>query len=88
MNMKTVSPTVAALRASYTIKSEVLLKFNEMVPPGERSQLIQHLMERALSERRKQLEAIAIEFETHPDFAQARADGQAFDATIADGLEE
>jgi hypothetical protein len=43
MNMKTVSAIMAALRASYTIESEVLLKFNEMVPPGERSQLIQRL---------------------------------------------
>ena len=86
--MKTVSATMAALRASYTIESEVLLKFNEMVPAGDRSQLIQHLMERALSERRKKLEAIAIEFETHPDFAQARADGEAFDTTVTDGLEE
>jgi hypothetical protein len=86
--MKTVSPTMAALRASYTIESDVLLKFNEMVPPGERSQLIQRLMERALSERRKRLEDIAIEFETHPDFAQARADSAAFDATLADGLDE
>lgn len=88
MNMKTASATMVALRASYTIDSEALLKFNEMVPAGDRSQLIQHLTERALSERRKQLDAIAIEFETHPDFAQARADGEAFDATLADGLEE
>ncbi len=79
---------MSALRASYTIEPEVLLKFNEMVPAGERSQLIQRLMEGALSEREKQLEAIALEFETHPDFAQARADGAAFDATIADGLDE
>ncbi len=77
-----------ALRASYTIEPEVLLKFNEMVPPGERSQLIQRLMEGVLSEREKQLEAIAEEFETHPDFAQARADCEAFDAAVADGLEE
>ncbi len=79
---------MAALRASYTIESDVLLKFNEMVPPGERSHLIQQLMERALAEREKRLEAIAMEFETHPDFAQARADGLAFDAAIADGLED
>ena len=39
--MNTVSTAMAALRASYTIESEVLLKFNEMVPPGERSHLIQ-----------------------------------------------
>jgi hypothetical protein len=77
-----------ALRASYTIEPEVLLKFNEMVPAGERSQLVQRLMEKALAERQKQLEAIAAEFETHPDFAKARADGEDFDATVADGLDE
>ncbi|HXY59444.1 MAG TPA: hypothetical protein VEH76_12790 [Methylocystis sp.] len=76
-----------ALRASYTIEPEVLQKFNEMVPSGERSRVIQKLMQEALSERERQLEAIAKEFESHPDFAQARADCEAFDATVADGLD-
>src|SRR5438105_8678860 len=58
------------LRASYTIDPEVLLKFNELVPPGERSKIVQVLMRRALVERTGQLEALADEFETHPDFAQ------------------
>jgi hypothetical protein len=79
---------MVALRASYTIEPDVLRKFNEIVPAGERSQVVQRLMEKALAERRKQLEAIAAEFETHPDFAQARADGEAFDATVADGLDD
>ena len=50
--------------------------------------MIERLMEGALIERRKQLEALAEEFETHPDFAKARADGEAFDVTVADGLDE
>ena len=66
----------------------MLLKFNEIIPAGERSQVIQSLMQSVLAERAKRLEAIAEEFETHPDFAQARADGEAFDAVIADGLED
>ena len=69
---------MTALRASYTIEPEVLLKFNEMVPAGERSQVIQSLMQSVLAKREKRLEAIAKEFESHPDFAKARADGEAF----------
>jgi hypothetical protein len=79
---------MAALRASFSIAPEVLRKFNELVPAGERSRVIESLMERALAERGKTLEALALEFETHPDFAQARADDEAFDVTVADGLDE
>jgi hypothetical protein len=61
----------AALRVSFTIAPEVLLKFNEMVPTGERSQLIQSLMQDALAKRQKRMEAIAEEFDTHPDFRTA-----------------
>jgi hypothetical protein len=43
----------------------VFLKFNEMVPAGERSQLIQSLMmQLALAEHQKRMEAIAEEFAT------------------------
>ncbi len=79
---------MSALRASYTIAPEVLRKFNELVPAGERSQVIEGLMKRALAERRRQFEALAEEFETHPDFAEARADGAAFDVTVGDGLDD
>jgi len=34
------------------------------------------------------VDALAEEFETHPDFAEARADGAAFDVTIGDGLDD
>lgn len=76
------------LRASYSIAPDVLRKFNELVPAGERSRVIESFMERALAERGKKLEALAHEFETHPDFAQARSDGEAFDLTVADGLDD
>jgi hypothetical protein len=79
---------MAALRASFTIAPEVLLKFNEMVPAGERSQVIQSLMQKALAERQKRLEAIAEEFDTHPDFKVARRDASAFETTVADGLDK
>ena len=32
------------------------------------------------------LEATAIDFATHPDFAQARSDGLLWDSTLLDGL--
>jgi len=64
LHMITLGKTMAAVRASFTIAPEVLLKFNEMVPAGERSQVIQSLMQRALAERQKRLEAIAEDFDT------------------------
>ncbi len=78
---------MAALRASYSIELDLLHKFNALVPSGERSQVIQRLMAQAVAEREKSYEALAREYETHEDFAQARADAKAFDAAVADGLE-
>ncbi len=75
-----------ALRASYTISPEVLMRFNEVVPASERSRTIQSLMESILDKREKALEAIAEEFAAHPDFAQARADTVLWEATVRDGL--
>jgi hypothetical protein len=40
--------------------------------PNIRSQVIQSLMQRALAERQKRLEAVAEDFDTHPDFRIAR----------------
>ncbi len=77
-----------ALRASYTISPKVLKRFNEVVPASERSRTIQRLMESILDEREKSLEALAEEFATHPDFAEARADTALWEATVRDGLEE
>jgi hypothetical protein len=75
---------MTASRVSFTIDSGVLRAFNAMVPPGQRSRMIEKLMRRSLVERQT-LEALADEFENHPDFAAARADSVAFDVTIADG---
>lgn len=75
-------------RASYTIEPEVLSRFNEMVPSGERSKIVEAFMKKALAMRSRQLEAIAEEFVTHPDFAQVRADSALWEeATLSDGLE-
>ena len=66
----------------------MLLKFNEMVPAGERSKVVQSLMQQALAERQKRMEAIAEEFDTHPDFRIPRRDAAAFETTVADGLDK
>lgn len=77
-----------ALRASYSIASDVLQRFNAIVPSSERSRTVQSLMESILERREKSLEALAAEFATHPDFTQARADSSLWDATQLDGLSE
>jgi len=77
-----------AVRASYTIEPEVLERFNAAVPAGERSQVVQRLMEAALADLERPFEAIADELETHPDFAEARADAAAFDVAAGDGLRD
>ena len=79
---------MTALRSSYPIASEVLQRFNALVPSSERSKTVQSLMENMLARREKDLEAIATEFATHPDFAEASADGLLWDATSLDGLAE
>jgi hypothetical protein len=79
---------MATLRASFSVAAEVLLEFNEMVPAGERSKVIQSLMQQALAECQKRTEAIAEEFDTHPDFRIARGDTAAFETAVADGLDK
>lgn len=79
---------MTALRASYSIAPDVLLRFNALVPSSERSRTVQSLMEAIVAKREKALEAVAQEFATHPDFAQARADALLWDATLLDGLAE
>ncbi len=86
--LHTPQKSMTALRASYSIAPEVLQRFNALVPSSERSKTVQLLMESILERREKNLEAIADEFATHPDFAEARADGLLWDATALDGLAE
>ena len=77
-----------ALRATSSIAPDVLQRFNALVPSSERSRCVQALMESILERREKSLEAVAKEFATHPDFAEARADALLWDATLLDGLSE
>ncbi len=72
------------LRASYSISPEVLQRFNAIVPFSQRSRTIQLQMERVLyaNEQAKSVEqeAVALEFSSHPDFAQAREDTMLWNA--------
>lgn len=77
---------MTAMRASYSIAPDILLRFNALVPARKRSQTVQLLMESILNQKESQLEALAHEFSTHPDFEQARADALLWDNTVADGV--
>lgn len=81
---------MATLRASYSIAPDVLERFNAIVPSSERSRTVQSLMENVLDAReraiRDEQEAVAREFASHPDFAQARDDAALWDSTLLDGL--
>jgi hypothetical protein len=79
---------MTALRASYSISPDILTRFNELVPSSERSRTVQSLMESILKKRELEMEAVAKEFATHPDFAEARADSMLWDVTSMDGLTE
>lgn len=68
--------------------AEVLQRANALAPFNERSKIVRSLMESILERREQSLEAVASEFATHPDFAEARADALLWDATSLDGLSE
>ena len=77
---------MTAIRVSYTIDPKVLSQFNEVFPSSTRSATVQSLMERALTVEFAKLTALALEAQTHPDFANARADAYLWDAAAGDGL--
>lgn len=75
-----------AQRASYSIAPEVLQRFNAISPSSQCSKTVPSLMESILERREKSLEEMALEFATHPDFAEAHADALLWDVTSLDGL--
>jgi len=79
--------TATTLRASYSISAPILQRFNAVVPPGERSRLIEACIEQALLERENELEGIAAAFMSDPANAEAIADERLWDVTIGDGLD-
>jgi hypothetical protein len=76
-----------ALRASYTISAPILQRFNAVVPHGERSRVMEGLMQQALVEREAELGRIAEAYLSDPAFAQCRDDEKLWDVTVGDGLE-
>jgi hypothetical protein len=82
---RTMSATT--LRASYSISAPILQRFNAVVPPGERSRLIEACIEQALLAREQELEGIAAAFMSDPANAEAIADEKLWDVTIGDGLD-
>jgi len=81
----TMAPTT--LRASYSISAPTLQRFNAVVPPGERSRVIEAYMQQALVAKEQELEAIAAAFMSDPANAEAIEDEKLWDVTIGDGLE-
>ena len=79
--------TATTLRASYSISAPLLQRFNAVVPPGERSRMIEACIEQALLAREKELEGIAAAFMNDPANAEAIADERLWDITIGDGLD-
>jgi hypothetical protein len=78
----------AMLRASYTISSPTLKRFNAVVPQGERSHIVERFMQLALAEKEAELEKIADQYMADPAFATCRADEVLWDVTVNDGLED
>ena len=79
--------TATTLRASYSISAPLLQRFNAVVPPGERSRMIEACIEQALLERENELEGIAAAFMSDPANSEAIADEKLWDVTIGDGLD-
>ena len=79
--------SATTLRASYSISAPILQRFNAVVPPGERSRLIEFYMQQALVTKEQELEAIAAAFMNDPANAEAISDEKLWDVTIGDGLE-
>lgn len=75
------------LRASYTISAPTLQRFNAIVPQGERSRIIESLMQKALLEKECELERIAAAFMADPANAECIAEDAAWDVAVGDGLE-
>lgn len=78
----------ATLRASYSFSAPLLKRFNAVVPMGERSKVLEKLLEQAILAREQEYERLAEEFETHPDFAEARQTVKDFSVLNSDPFYE
>src|SRR5271169_4313003 len=69
------------VRVLYSIRSDVLGRFNNMFKGRQRSRAIGQLMERAIAEREAEVVSAARQIETDPDFADVRAISDEVDAS-------
>jgi hypothetical protein len=76
----------ATKRAVYSIRSEVLDRFNAAYQGRERSRMIERLMLRALEAEENEIAAIASQIENDPDLATYREVSDWADANAADTL--
>ena len=74
------------LRTSYSITAPTLQGLNAVIPPGERSRVVERFMLQALAEREAELTKIAAAFLTDPANADCVADEAAWGAAAGDGL--
>jgi hypothetical protein len=72
------------VRVFYSIRPELVSRFNAVFKGGERSRVVERLMERAIEERESEVVAAVGLVETDPDFAAARAVSADVDALSAD----
>ena len=75
------------LRASYSITAPTLQRFNAVIPPGERSRVVERFMLQALAEREAELAKIAAAFMADPANAESLAEEAQWDTTAGDGLQ-
>ena len=71
-------------RAFYSISDEILSRFNTMVPPSKRSRIVEHLIERHVSEQEDEITRAALLIENDPGYiaikdVSADADAWAFE---------
>ena len=75
------------LRASYSITAPTLQGFNAVIPPGERSRVVERFMLQALAEREAELTKIAAAFMADPANAESLDEEALWDTTAGDGLQ-
>jgi len=72
------------VRVLYSIRPDILGRFNSVFKGRQRSRAIEQLMERAIAEREAEVVSAARRIETDPDFADVRAISDEVDALSAE----
>jgi hypothetical protein len=72
------------VRVLYSIRPEILGRFNSVFKGWQRSRAIEQLMERAIAEREAEVVSAARRIDTDPDFADVRAISDEVDSLSAE----